>query len=42
MAARYVVGAFYTAIYLFVTKLVVDAINTRNKKVKVALSSDAK
>ena len=35
MAASYVVGAFYTAIYLFVTKLVVDAINTRNKKVKV-------
>ena len=34
-AASYVVGAFYTAIYLFVTKLVVDAINTRNKKVNV-------
>ncbi|MBR3674717.1 MAG: YitT family protein, partial [Bacilli bacterium] len=39
MAARYVVGAFYTAIYLFVTKLVVDAINTRNKKVKVEVVS---
>lgn len=35
VTAQYVSGAFYTAIYLFVTKLVIDAINVTNKKVKV-------
>lgn len=42
IAASYVAGAFYTAIYLFVTKLVIDAINVRNKKLKVEVVTDNK
>jgi len=42
VAASYIAGAYYTAIYLFVTKLVIDAINIRNKKMKVEVVTDNK
>jgi len=35
-------GAFYSCIYLFMTKIVVDSINVRNKKMRVEIISSRK